>query len=79
MAQPIKYIGRTTDFRGKTIWEIVGNLKDYGIGRIIIRNMFQRYKEPCYMRILKVEGQPTPIEVRKIIAIIRSKISNIIC
>lgn len=64
MAQTVKYIGRTTDFRGKTLWEIVGNLKDYGVGRIIIRNMFQRYEEPCYMKILKVEAQPQPIEVR---------------
>uniref|UniRef100_A0A1A9UJ34 Uncharacterized protein n=1 Tax=Glossina austeni TaxID=7395 RepID=A0A1A9UJ34_GLOAU len=51
----IKYIGRTTDFKGKTLWEIVGDLKDYGIGRLIIRNMFQRYPEPCYLRVLKVE------------------------
>lgn len=64
MAQTIKYIGRTTDFRGKTLWEIVGNLKDYGVGRIIIRNMFQRYEEPCYMKIVKVEAQPQPSEVR---------------
>jgi len=65
MAQTIKYIGRTTDFRGKTLWEIVGNLKDYGVGRIIIRNMFQRYEEPCYMKIVKVDAQPQPSEPLK--------------
>ncbi|XP_054734249.1 uncharacterized protein LOC129241772 [Anastrepha obliqua] len=54
----IKYIGRTTDFRGKTLWEIVGNLRDFGVGRLVIRNKFQRYEEPCYMRILKVEVTP---------------------
>lgn len=54
----VKYIGRTTDFRGKSLWEIIGNLRDYGVGRLIIRNMFQRYEEPCYMRILKVEVTP---------------------
>ncbi|EDW17390.1 uncharacterized protein LOC6586649 [Drosophila mojavensis] len=52
----IQYIGRTTDFRGNTLWEIVGNLPDWGIGRMVIRNMFQRYPEPCYMRILKVQA-----------------------
>ncbi|XP_064541751.1 uncharacterized protein mRpS34 [Drosophila montana] len=52
----IKYIGRTTDFRGNSLWEIVGNLPDWGIGRMVIRNMFQRYPEPCYMRILKVQA-----------------------
>lgn len=52
----IKYIGRTTDFRGNTLWELVGNLPDWGVGRMLIRNMFQRYPEPCYMRILKVQA-----------------------
>uniref|UniRef100_A0A1I8PC70 Uncharacterized protein n=1 Tax=Stomoxys calcitrans TaxID=35570 RepID=A0A1I8PC70_STOCA len=51
----IKLVGRTTDFKGKTLWEIVGDLKDFGVGRLLVRNMFQRYAEPCYMRILKVE------------------------
>lgn len=52
---PYKYIGRTTDFKGKTLWEILGNLKNFGIGRIIGRNRFQRYSEPCYIKVLKVE------------------------
>lgn len=54
-AKVVKYIGRTTDFKGKTLWEIVGDLKDFGVGRLVVRNMFQRYPEPCYMRILKVD------------------------
>lgn len=59
---PIKLIGRTTDFKGKPLWEILGNLKNFGVGRLVIRNRFQRYPEPCYMRILKVAGMPTPEE-----------------
>lgn len=59
--QVVKYVGRTTDFKGKTLWEIVGNLKDFGVGRIVIRHMFQRYKEPCFMKILKVEAQPDEV------------------
>jgi small subunit ribosomal protein S34 len=31
----IKYIGRKTDFRGKSLWEIVGNLKNFGVGRVV--------------------------------------------
>lgn len=54
-ATVIKYVGRTTDFKGKTLWEIVGSLKNYGVGRLIVRSVFQRYPEPCYMKILKVE------------------------
>lgn len=57
---PYKYIGRTTDFKGKSIWELVGNLKNYGVGRVLIRQMFQRYPEPCYMKILKVEPLECP-------------------
>lgn len=52
----IEYVGRKTDFRGNTLWEIVGNLPDWGVGRMVIRNMFQRYPEPCYLRILKVQA-----------------------
>ncbi|XP_023018083.2 mitochondrial ribosomal protein S34 [Leptinotarsa decemlineata] len=57
---PYKYIGRTTDFKGKTLWEILGNLKNFGVGRIIARNMFERYPEPSYIKILKVETLPNP-------------------
>ncbi|KAG4079888.1 hypothetical protein HA402_015019 [Bradysia odoriphaga] len=58
----IKYIGRTNDFKGKTLWEILGNLKNHGVGRIVIRQMFQRYPEPTYMKIVKVEAMPNPKE-----------------
>ncbi|CAG9818643.1 unnamed protein product [Phaedon cochleariae] len=57
---PYKYIGRTHDFRGKSLWEILGNLKNYGVGRIVARNMFERYPEPSYIKILKVETLPNP-------------------
>ncbi|CAL1683088.1 unnamed protein product [Lasius platythorax] len=57
---PIKLIGRTTDFKGKPLWEILGNLKNFGVGRLVIRNRFQRYPEPCYMKILKVAALPMP-------------------
>ncbi|XP_047534971.1 uncharacterized protein LOC125069499 [Vanessa atalanta] len=54
----IKYVGRTTNFKGKTLWEIVGSLKNYGVGRIIVRSVFQRYSEPSFMKIVKVETCP---------------------
>ncbi|XP_063696290.1 uncharacterized protein LOC134827532 [Culicoides brevitarsis] len=58
MATVIKYVGRTSNQVGKTVWEIVGNLKNFGVGRYFKRNSFERYPEPCYMRILKVEALP---------------------
>lgn len=54
----IKYVGRTTDFSGKSLWEIVGNLKNYGVGRLVYQQKYTRYPEPCYFKILKV----TPIQ-----------------
>jgi small subunit ribosomal protein S34 len=53
---PIKYIGRTTSFKGKTLWEIVGNLKNFGVGRIVVRSILERYPEPSYLKICKVEA-----------------------
>ncbi|KAG6442246.1 hypothetical protein O3G_MSEX002210 [Manduca sexta] len=59
MATPvIKYVGRTTDFKGKTLWEIVGSLKNLGVGRIITRSVFERYPEATFMKIVKVETCP---------------------
>jgi hypothetical protein len=52
----VKYIGRTTDFKGKTLWEIVANLKGNGVGRTVVRSMFERYPEPSFMKIVKVEA-----------------------
>ncbi|XP_063535250.1 uncharacterized protein LOC134745188 [Cydia strobilella] len=54
----IKYVGRTTNFQGKTLWEIVGNLKGFGVGRYIVRSVFERYPEPSFMKIVKVETCP---------------------
>ncbi|XP_034831338.1 uncharacterized protein mRpS34 [Maniola hyperantus] len=59
MSSPvIKYVGRTTNFKGKTLWEIVGSLKNYGVGRLIVRSVFERYPEPSFMKIVKVETCP---------------------
>lgn len=55
---PIKYVGRTCWQEGKTVWEIVGNLKNFGVGRRIVRNLYERYPEPSYMKIVKVEVDP---------------------
>lgn len=42
MATTIKYIGRTTDFKGKSLWEIVSNLKNFGVGRVVVRRKFNQ-------------------------------------
>ncbi|KAJ8674086.1 hypothetical protein QAD02_005348 [Eretmocerus hayati] len=55
---PHKYIGRTTDFKGKTLWQLLGNLKNFGVGRTVARNRFMRYPEPSYNKVLQVEALP---------------------
>uniref|UniRef100_T1H2E5 Uncharacterized protein n=1 Tax=Megaselia scalaris TaxID=36166 RepID=T1H2E5_MEGSC len=65
MATVTKLIGRKTDFHGKTLWEIVGNLRNFGVGRVVVRSMFERYPEKSFMRILKVEAVPNE-ENRKV-------------
>lgn len=42
MATTIKYIGRTTDFKGKSLWEIVSNLKNFGVGRVVVRRKLNK-------------------------------------
>lgn len=54
----IKYIGRTHSLKGKPLWEILGNLKNNGVGRMVIRSTQQRYPEASYMKILKVAALP---------------------
>ncbi|XP_034933933.1 uncharacterized protein mRpS34 [Chelonus insularis] len=56
-----KYVGRKTPFKGKPLWEIIGNLKNYGVGRLIFRNQFQRYDEVCFYKILKAAAWPNPV------------------
>ncbi|XP_053987187.1 28S ribosomal protein S34, mitochondrial [Hylaeus volcanicus] len=72
---PIKYIGRTTTFKGKPLWEILANLKNFGVGRMVIRSRQQRYPEACYMQILKVAALPNsgtnPHESRNVAALVR--------
>ena len=48
------YIGRQSFYYGKTLFEIARNLKNYGVGRMVIRHNFQRYEEPTYFILTKV-------------------------
>ncbi|XP_014477360.1 PREDICTED: uncharacterized protein LOC106745884 [Dinoponera quadriceps] len=69
---PIKLIGRATNCKGKPLWEILANLRNFGVGRIVLRSILQRYPEPCYMKILKVAAMPPtnePYTDRKVIVL----------
>lgn len=52
---PYVFVGKRNFYIGKTLWEILGNLKNFGIGRILVRSKFERYPEVSYVKILRVE------------------------
>jgi len=62
-------VGRTTQFRGKRLFDILARLKRFGAGRIVYRNGdMQKFgpTEPCYYVITKVEpdmSDPTEAEI----------------
>ena len=49
------YVGRKGNFHGKRVWEILANLKNFGIGRMITRSILSKYPEPSYHIIKRVE------------------------
>ena len=52
----IRYVGKHIDHRGKRLYEILFKLKNFGVGRMVYRNVFKnRYPEPSYYIITKVE------------------------
>lgn len=61
---PIKLIGPKASFTGKTLWEIVGNLKNFGVGRLVFKSHFLNYPEVSYYKIVKV--QPVMASTNKV-------------
>lgn len=52
------YIGKPTVFVGKSVFEILTNLKNFGIGRVLQRNLYKDlYKEPCYFKVTHAAPQ----------------------
>ncbi|XP_064594541.1 small ribosomal subunit protein mS34-like [Liolophura sinensis] len=59
----IKYVGRPSPWKGKTLYNIACNLKNRGEGRVVIRWSFaNRYPEKCFYRLTKVEPDTTDPE-----------------
>uniref|UniRef100_L7LVC0 Putative mitochondrial ribosomal protein s34 n=1 Tax=Rhipicephalus pulchellus TaxID=72859 RepID=L7LVC0_RHIPC len=50
----IKYIGYPSPYVGKHLLWLLGNLKNFGVGRVVTRTSFERYPEPSYYVITKV-------------------------
>jgi small subunit ribosomal protein S34 len=57
MSRIIK-IGHKTNQVGKTVFEILANLKNFGIGRVLVRNELKsEFPEPTFYRIVRIEPQ----------------------
>jgi len=61
----IQQIGRVTYYEGKRLFDILCRLKNFGVGRVVLRNHYvHQYPEPTYFVILKVEpdmSDPTQV------------------
>ena len=52
---PYYYVGRTTTYSGKNLYDILSKLKNWGVGRMVYRNLFhERYPEKSYYIITEV-------------------------
>ena len=53
---PIRYVGRLPVFKGKTLYEIVRHLRNFGEGRIVYRNvLLEKWPtQKTYVRLKKV-------------------------
>lgn len=52
------YIGKPSEFVGKTAFEILCNLKNFGVGRVLQRNIYKKmYPEPSFFKVTQVAPQ----------------------
>lgn len=68
MSNKYKYIGQAVKYKGKTLWEIVGNLRNFGIGRIVLKDTELHYPEASFYKIVKV--QPLPLPEKEVLSLI---------
>ena len=62
----IHYVGRPTYYKGKRLFDILCRLKNFGVGRIVVRNHYlEQYSEPTYYVIKEVHpdmSDPTQVD-----------------
>lgn len=54
------YIGKPSKDIGKTVFEILANLKNFGVGRMLTKNEWNSYTEPSYHIIKRVQTYMDP-------------------
>ncbi|XP_054718696.1 uncharacterized protein LOC129228083 [Uloborus diversus] len=51
---PVQLIGKVSPYTGKLLFELLNNLKNYGIGRVVVRNSYRQFPEISFYVIRKV-------------------------
>jgi len=52
----IKYVGPKMDWKGRRLFDLICNLKNYGVGRIVVKSEYEKmYPELSYYTIVKAE------------------------
>ncbi|XP_055351385.1 28S ribosomal protein S34, mitochondrial-like [Paramacrobiotus metropolitanus] len=57
---PVRYVGPNSVLNGKFLFEILRNLKNFGVGRMVVRSSYERYPEPCYYIVREVKPAMDP-------------------
>lgn len=50
-----RFVGREPFFRGKSLFELCCNLKNFGEGRVVYRHSHVKFPETSYFRLVKVQ------------------------
>lgn len=72
-----KFIGLPVKYKGKTVWEIVGNLKNFGVGRLLLKDSDSVYPEVSFYKILKV--QPLPPKENMLVSTHLLRFKRLVC
>ncbi|KAH7639844.1 hypothetical protein HUG17_3877 [Dermatophagoides farinae] len=54
------YIGRPSEHLGRTAFQILANLKNFGIGRMLTRHEFDKFPEPSFHIVKRVQTYMDP-------------------
>ena len=54
-----RFVGREPVYKGKTLFQLCCNLRDFGEGRIVYRHLETKYKEKCFYRLTEVKPNLT--------------------
>ena len=65
-----RFVGREPIFRGKTLYELCCNLRNFGEGRVVYRHIYARFPETSFYRLTKVQPDMSdPVRMDRIYSV----------